>query len=74
MNIRESAQDYLEAILILTKSNGSVKSVDVANYMNVTKQSVHRAIKNLKEEAFRCTIWCNEKLFILQHTGLCAIM
>ncbi len=52
MKIRESAQDYLETILILTKSNGAVKSIDVANYMNVTKQSVHRAIKNLKEEEY----------------------
>ena len=52
MKIRESAQDYLEAILILLKENGSVKSIDVANYMNVTKQSVHRAIKNLKEEDY----------------------
>lgn len=52
MKIRESAQDYLETILILTKNNGAVKSIDVANYMNVTKQSVHRAIKNLKEEEY----------------------
>ena len=52
MKIRESAQDYLEAILILQKKNGTVKSIEVANYMNVTKQSVHRAIKNLKEEDY----------------------
>ena len=52
MNIRESAQDYLEAILVLIKTNGSVKSIEVANYMKVTKQSVHRAIKNLKEEDY----------------------
>lgn len=52
MNIRESAQDYLEAILVLIKTNGSVKSIEVANHMNVTKQSVHRAIKNLKEEDY----------------------
>ena len=52
MKIRESAQDYLETILILNKENGSVKSIEVANHMGVTKQSVHRAIKNLKEEGY----------------------
>ena len=52
MNIRESAQDYLEAILILIERNGIVKSIDIANHMNVTKQSVHRAIKNLREENY----------------------
>lgn len=52
MKIRESAQDYLETILILNKENGSVKSIEVANHMGVTKQSVHRAIKNLKEEEY----------------------
>ena len=39
-------------LLILQKKNGTVKSIEVANYMNVTKQSVHRAIKNLKEEDY----------------------
>lgn len=52
MKIRESAQDYLETILILSKNNDYVKSIDIANYLNVTKQSVHRAIKNLKEEEY----------------------
>lgn len=49
MEIRESAQDYLEAILVLEKEKLNVKSVDVASHMCVTKQSVHRAMKNLKE-------------------------
>lgn len=52
MKIRESAQDYLETILILLKKQGTVKSIEIANFMNVTKQSVHRAIKNLKEEEY----------------------
>lgn len=58
MKIRESAQDYLETILILLKKQGTVKSIEIANYMNVTKQSVHRAIKNLKEEEY---IFVDEK-------------
>ena len=52
MDLRESGQDYLEAIYVLIEKNGAVKSVDVSKYMNVTKQSVHRAIKNLKEKGF----------------------
>ena len=52
MDLRESGQDYLESIYILKENNGIVKSIDVAKHMNVTKQSVHRAIKNLKEKGF----------------------
>ena len=52
MKIYESAQDYLETILILNKSSQSVRSIDIANEMNVTKQSVHRAIKNLKNDEY----------------------
>jgi len=52
MNIRESAQDYLETILVLLNKNGRVKSIDIANEMGITKQSVHRAVKNLKEEEY----------------------
>lgn len=48
MKIYESAQDYLETILILSKNSTSVRSIDIANKMDITKQSVHRAIKNLK--------------------------
>lgn len=52
MKIHESAQDYLETILILKLENSRVKSIDVAKKMNVTKQSVHRAIKNLAENNY----------------------
>ena len=52
MNIRESAQDYLETINILLQKNGKFKSIDIANEMGITKQSVHRAVKNLKEEEY----------------------
>lgn len=52
MKIYESAQDYLETILILNKKSQSVRSIDIANEMGVTKQSVHRAIKNLKNDEY----------------------
>ena len=66
MNIGESAQDYLEAILILQEKNKIVKSIDVANFLSVTKQSVHRAIKNLSENEYislnsKGHIFLNEK-------------
>lgn len=52
MKLYESGQDYLEAILILSKKLNNVRSIDVANEMGVTKQSTHRAIKNLKENNY----------------------
>ena len=61
MNIRESAQDYLETILILGNESDCVRSIDLATYMQVTKQSVHRAVKNLKEQGF---ISVNDKGYI----------
>lgn len=49
MKIHESAQDYLETILILTSENKNVRSIDIARHMNLTRQSIHRAIKNFHE-------------------------
>lgn len=50
MKLYESAQDYLESILVLTKKEKNVRSIDLANYMGFTKQSISRAIKKLKED------------------------
>ena len=52
MVIHESAEDYLENILILTNKNGKVKSIDIANYMNYSKPSISRAMKNLKNDGY----------------------
>ena len=52
MDLRESGQDYLESIYVLKEESDMVKSIDIAKHMNVTKQSVHRAIKNLKENGY----------------------
>lgn len=49
MKIRESAENYLEAILILEKKKGSVQSVDVANYLGFSKPSVSIAMKKFRE-------------------------
>lgn len=52
MNIHESAEDYLEAILMLCKENGSARSVDIAAHLGVTKPSVSFAMKRLRENGY----------------------
>ena len=47
MKIHESAEDYLETILMLTERIGNVRSVDVSNEMGFKKSSVSVAMKNL---------------------------
>ena len=48
--INESAEDYLETILILSKKLPVVRSVDIANEMGFKKSSVSIAMKNLREK------------------------
>lgn len=48
----ESLEDYLETILMLQKSMGQVRSIDIANEMNFTKPSVSVAMKNLREKGY----------------------
>lgn len=54
MDLRESGENYLEAILILEQRTGAVHSIDVANYLDVTKPSVSRAMGILKDANY---IW-----------------
>lgn len=49
MRLHESAEDYLERILMLTQKNGKVKSIDIAEDMSFSKASVSVAMKKLKE-------------------------
>ena len=49
VKIQESGENYLETVLILEKKNGTVRSVDVANYLCVSKPSVSRAMSVLKK-------------------------
>lgn len=46
--IRESAENYLETILMLSKKLPVVRSVDIANEMGFKKSSVSIAMKNLR--------------------------
>lgn len=48
MKIQKSAEDYLETILILSRQNGSVRAVDIANALHFSKPSVSIAMKNLR--------------------------
>ena len=52
MKIRESAEDYLETILILKNRNGNVRSIDIAIEMEFSKPSVSIAMKNLRENGY----------------------
>lgn len=52
MNIYESGENYLETILMLSKKNGSVRSIDIVNELNVTKPSVSVAMKQFRENGY----------------------
>lgn len=52
MRIRESAEDYLEAILVLSRQGGGVRSVDIASMLAVSKPSVSHAMKLLREDGY----------------------
>ena len=49
MKIQESAENYLETILILSHRNGAVRAVEIANELDFSKPSVSIAMKNLRE-------------------------
>ena len=49
MKIHESAENYLETILLLQQRKGSVRSIDIANELEFSKPSVSVAMKNLRQ-------------------------
>lgn len=50
--LHASGEDYLEAIFILKRKNGVVRSVDVARHLDVSKPSVCHAVSTLKAGGF----------------------
>ena len=50
MKNNQSAEDYLEAIMIIRERSGNARSIDVAHELNVSKPSVSVAMKKLKEK------------------------
>ena len=52
MGLHASGEDYLEAILVLQKKKGMVRSADVARHLEVSKPSVCHAVATLKKGGF----------------------
>jgi len=50
--IKESSEDYLEAMLMLREEKGYIRSIDVAEKLGVTKPSVSYATKRLRENGY----------------------
>ncbi len=54
MNVHESGEMYLEAILVLSKERGYVRAVDVSEYLGYSKPSVSRAMGILRKGDYIC--------------------
>ena len=52
MSLHESGEMYLETILILSQKKGTVRSVDISEYMNYSKPSVSRAMGLLRNGGY----------------------
>lgn len=52
MKIHESAENYLETILVLKQRNGNVRAIDIANELEFSKPSVSVAMKNLRNNGY----------------------
>ena len=52
MRLRESGEDYLEAILVLQQERGAVRAIDIAEHLGVTKASVSKALSTLEGKGF----------------------
>ena len=52
MKIHESAENYLESILMLAQKKGMVRSIDIVNELEYSKPSVSVAMKNLRENGY----------------------
>ena len=52
MKIQESAEDYLEAILIIGERKEFVRAIDIVNHLGISKPSVSVYLKNLRENGY----------------------
>lgn len=52
MKIHESAENYLETILILSQKKAQVRSIDIVNELEFSKPSVSVAMKNLRQNGY----------------------
>ncbi len=72
MKMQESPEDYLEAILVLSRKLGNVRSIDVASHLGYSKPSISVAMKRLRENGY-LTLDDNGHL-ILTGSGLAIAM
>ena len=68
MQIRRSAEDYLETMLMMQERHGYIRSIDIAAEMSVTKPSVSYATKRLRENGY--ITMDAEGLITLTDTGM----
>lgn len=68
MKIQESAENYLETILMLSQSAGQVRSIDIATEMEFSKPSVSVAMRKLRENGY--VLMDHEGYITLTDTGL----
>ncbi len=52
MELHRAGKEYLKTILLLEQQNGAVRSLDVARTLHVTKPSVSKAMKHLREGGY----------------------
>lgn len=52
MKILRASEDYLETMLMMKEKHGYIRSIDVAEYLGVTKPSVSYATKRLRENGY----------------------
>ena len=67
MRLQESGEMYLEAILVLYRQNGHVRSVDISEYLGYSKPSVSRAVGLLKNGGY--ILMENDGSITLTETG-----
>ena len=68
MEIRKSAEDYLEMMLILREKHGYIRSIDIAEELGVKKPSVSYATKRLRENGY--IAMDDDSLITLTDSGL----
>ena len=66
MQIHESAEDYLESVLILKNRLGNVRSIDIVNYFDYSKPSISVAMKNLRMNGY---VTVDSKVEVVKEDG-----
>ncbi len=63
MQIKESGEDYLESILILSKRQESVRATDICNYFGYARASVSVVLKRFRQDGY-VTVDDNNRIFL----------